>query len=172
MFFIADGCIGLLGAVLLVWLRLQGSFRGLAILVLFTLSGVLGVLADLQMLGAAQVFRLGSPALNVAWLDNLNTSGNWLSGASFLPCGVAAWLACGAARDAGVGRGWIAFTEFGAVYQIATGLISAAAFLTGQALLTDIALLAAIIGSPVFVTVWLTWMMREMSTFPNRRQPS
>jgi hypothetical protein len=44
--------------------------------------------------------------------------------------------------------------------------------LTGQALLTDIALLAAIIGSPVFVTVWLTWMMREMSTFPNRRQPS
>jgi hypothetical protein len=176
LFFVADGSIALLGAALLAWLRPQGGFRGLAILVLFALSGVMGVLADLQMLGAAQVFRLGSPALTpataAAWLDNLNTSGNWLSGASFLPCGVAAWLACGAARDAGVGRGWIAFTEFGAVYQIATGLVSAAAFLTGQAILTDIALLAAIIGSPVFVAVWLIWMMREMSTFPNRRKPS
>lgn len=170
LFFVADGSIALLGAALLAWLRPQGGFRGLAILVLFGLSGGLGILADLQMLGAAQVFRLGSPALSPAWLDNLNTSGNWLSGASFLPCGVAAWLACGAARDAGVGRGWIAFTAFGAVYQIATGLVSAAAFLTGQVVLTDIALLAAIIGSPVFATVWLTWMMREMSTFPNRRQ--
>jgi hypothetical protein len=176
LFFIADGCIALLGAALLVWLRPQGGFRGLAIVVLFALSGVLGVIADLQMLGAAQAFRLGSPALTpaaaAAWLDNLNTSANWLSGASFLPCGVAAWLARGAARDAGIGRGWIALTEVGAVYQIATGLVSAAAFLTGQAILTDIALLAAIIGSPVFVTIWLTWMMREMSTFPNRRQPS
>lgn len=176
LFFVADCSIALLGVALLAWLRPQPGFRGPAILVLFILSGVLGVLADVQMVGAAQIFRLGSPALTpataAAWLDGLNTSCNWLSASSFLPAGIGAWLACAAAQAAGAGRGWIALTRFGALYQIAIGLISAAAFLTGRAVLTDISLLAAIIGLPIFVAVWLVWMLREMTTHPNRRQRS
>lgn len=174
LFFVADGCIALLGAALLAWLRPSPSgFRGPAILVLFALSGLFGMLADLQMLGAAQAFRLGSPALAPdlagAWLDSLNSSCDWLSAASFLPAGIAAWLACAVARDAGVGPGWIALTRFGAVYQIATGLLSAISFLTRQSLLNDVALFAAIVGMPLFTAAWLFWMQREMSTFLHRR---
>lgn len=174
LFFVADGSIALLGVALLAWLRpAADGFRGPAILVLFGLSGLLGILADLQMLGAAQAFRLGSPALAPAlagaWLDSLNTGCNWLSAASFLPAGIATWLACAAARAAGVGQRWIALTRFGAVYQIATGLLSAASFLTPQSMLDDIALFAAIVGMPLFTAVWLAWMQHEMSTFLHRR---
>jgi hypothetical protein len=172
LFFVADCSIALLGAALVAWLPAARGFRGPAIVLLFALSGVLGVLADVEMVGAAQYFRLGSPALQpgdaAAWLDSLNTRCNWLSAASFLPAGIGAWMTCTAARAVGVGRGWIALTRFGALYQIATGVVSAAAFLTARNDLTDASLLAAIVGLPVFVTVWLIWMLREMTI--ERRQ--
>ncbi len=173
MFFVADGSIALLGAALAAWLQ-PGGFRGPAIVILFVLSGLLGMLADVQMVGAAQLFRLGSPALApataAAWLNDLNTSCNWISAASFLPAGIGALLACAAAQAIGVARGWIAFTRFGALYQIAAGLLSAVAFLTGWALLIDISLLVAIVGLPIFATIWLGWMLREMNARPNWRQ--
>jgi hypothetical protein len=176
LFFVADCGIALLGAVLVSWLGRPAGFRGAAIVLLFALSGMLGILADVQMVGAAQSFRLGSPALGpasaAAWLDTLNTSGNWLSTASFLPAGIGAWLVCAIAREAGVGRGWIALTRFGALYQIATGLISAAAFLSARLTLIDVSLVAAVFGLPVFVTIWLAWMLREMKLQPDRRQQS
>ena len=172
LFFVADCGIALLGAALVASVAPARGFRGPAIVLLFALSGMLGVLADVEMVGAAQFFRLGSPALQpgdaAAWLDSLNARCNWLSAASFLPAGIGAWLTCAAARAVGVGRGWIALTRVGAFYQIAAGVISAAAFLTGRPVLTDVSLLVAIVGLPIFVTVWLVWMLREMTT--NRRQ--
>lgn len=167
LFFVADCGIALLGAALVAWLRPAGGFRGPAIVLLFALSGVLGALADVEMLGAAQFFRLGSPALQpggaAAWLDSLNARCNWLSAASFLPAGIGAWLACAAARAGGVGHGWIALTRIGALYQIAAGVLCAAGFLTARPVLTDASLIAAIVGLPIFVTVWLVWMLREMT---------
>jgi hypothetical protein len=170
LFFVSDGAIALIGVSLAAWLRPGPGFRGPAMIVLFALSGVLGVLADLRMLGAAQLFRLGSPLLAPqtapAFLDDLNTTCNWLSAASFLPAGIATWLACPAARAAGAGEGWIALTRLGALYQIAAGLISAAAFLTQQPFLTNLALIAAVVGMPVFAAVWLGWMLQEMKSQP------
>jgi hypothetical protein len=170
LFFVSDGAIALIGVSLAAWLQPGPGFRGPAIIALFALSGVLGMLADLRMLGAAQLFRLGSPLLAPemapAFLDDLNTACNWLSAASFLPAGVATWLACAAARKASAGEGWIALTRFGALYQIAAGLISAAAFLTQQSFLTNLALIGAIVGMPVFAAVWLGWMLREMKSQP------
>jgi len=168
LFFLADSAIALLGVSLAAWLRPGAGFRGPAIMILFALSGMLGVLADVRMLGAAQLFRLGSPLLTVdvapAFLDELNTICNWLSAASFLPAGVATWLTCSAARTVGARSGWIALTQFGALYQIAAGLISAAALLSGQPFLTNLALIGAIVGMPIFAAVWLGWMLREMKS--------
>ncbi|OFX01466.1 MAG: hypothetical protein A3D94_22015 [Alphaproteobacteria bacterium RIFCSPHIGHO2_12_FULL_66_14] len=170
LFFVSDSAIALIGVSLAAWLRPGPGFRGPAMIVLFALSGVLGMLADLRMLGAAQLLRLGSPLLAPetapAFLDDLNTTCNWLSAASFLPAGIATWLACLAARTAGTGDGWIALTRLGALYQIAAGLISAAAFLTQQPFLTNLALIAAVVGMPVFAAVWLGWMLQEMKSQP------
>jgi hypothetical protein len=81
------------------------------------------------MVGATQLFRTGSPlvapANAAAFLDALNTSCNWLSAASFLPAALGTWLA---ARSAPASRGWIASTRVSALYQLATGLLSAASF--------------------------------------------
>ncbi|MDP2377859.1 hypothetical protein [Reyranella sp.] len=173
LFFLADSAIALLGVSLAAWLRPGAGFRGPAIMILFALSGMLGVLGDVRMLGAAQLFRLGSPLLTAdaapAFLDELNTTCNWLSAASFLPAGVATWLTCTAARATGVESGWIALTRFGALYQIAAGLISAAALLSGQPFLTNLALIGAIVGMPIFAAVWLGWMLREMKSQSHRK---
>lgn len=169
LFFVADGAIALIGVSLAAWLRPPG-FRAPAMIVLFALSGMLGMLGDVQMLAAAQLFRLGSPLLAPdaapAFLDALNTGCNWLSAASFLPGGIATWLACRPARAAGAGSGWIAFTRLCALYQIAAGLVCAAALLTAQPFLNNLALLGAIVGMPVFATVWLCWMLHEMKSQP------
>lgn len=169
LFFVADSAIALIGVSLAAWLRPPG-FRAPAMIVLFALSGMLGVLGDVQMLGAAQLFRLGSPLLTPevapAFLDGLNATCNWLSAASFLPAGIATWLACRAAQAAGAGNGWIAFTRLGALYQIAAGLVCAAALITAQPFLNNLALLSAIAGMPVFATVWLGWMLHEMKSQP------
>lgn len=168
LFFVSDTAIALIGVSLAAWLRPGPGFRGPAMMVLFALSGLLGMLADLRMLGAAQLFRFGSslltPEAAPVFLDELNTTCNWLSAASFLPAGIATWLACSTARTASVRGGWISFTRFGALYQIAAGLVSAAAFLTQQPFLTNLALLGAIVGMPIFATAWLGWMLQEMKS--------
>lgn len=173
LFFVADCGIALLGASLAAWLRPEAGFRGLAIVVLFILSGTLGVAGDVRMLAAAQLFRIGSPFLApdsiAAWLDDLNATCNWLSAASFLPAGIATWLVCAAAATAAA-SGWIAFTRFAALYQIAAGLLSAASFLTQQTILTDLALIAAVVGMPILAVVWLGWMLHEMKRQPQRIQ--
>lgn len=163
LFFVADSAIALIGVSLAAWLRPEPGFRVQAMIVLFALSGMLGVLGDVRMLGAAQLFRLGSPLLTPetapAFLDDLNTTCNWLSAASFLPAGIATWLAC---RAAGASNGWIAFTRLGALYQVVAGLVCAAALITAQPFLNNLALLGAIVGMPVFATVWLSWMLHEV----------
>lgn len=166
LFFVADGAIALLGASLGAWLRIEGSFRGPAIGILFALSGLLGMLADIAMLGAAGLFRGDSPLLSTslapAFLDALNTACNFLSAASFLPAALAAWLLCVSAHARGVDVLWIGLTKFGAVYQLALGLASFAAFLFQQDFLLNLSLAGAIFGLPLFTIIWLVWALKEM----------
>lgn len=171
LFFVADCAIALMGVAVVVAVAPVGRFCGPAIIVLFALSGMLGVLADVRMVAAAQLFRTGSPLLApehaAAFLDDLGTACNWLSAASFLPAALATWLATRAAHASGA---WIAFTYVSAAYQLATGLLSSAAFFTARPLLDDLALVAAVVGMPLFAAVWLIWMLRDMKIRINREQ--
>lgn len=171
LFFVADCAIALMGVSVVAAVGPEGHFRGPAIVVLFALSGMLGVLADVRMMAAAQLFRTGSPLLSAvqaaAFLDDLNAACNWLSAASFLPAALATWLAARSARASG---GWIAFTRVSALYQVATGLLSAASFFVRQSLLADMALVAAVIGMPLVAAVWLVWMLRDMKTTINKER--
>lgn len=163
LFFVADCAIALMGVSVVAALAPRERFRSSAIIVLFALSGMLGMLADVRMMAAAQLFRTGSPLLSsnnaAAFLDDLDTTCNWLSAASFLPAAFATWIA---ARTTHASRGWIAFTHVSALYQLAIGLLSAASFFAPQPLLTELALVAAVIGMPLFAAVWLVWMLRDM----------
>lgn len=171
LFFAADCAIALMGVSVVAALDPAGRFRGPAIVVLFALSGMLGVLADMRMVAAAQLFQTGSPLLSAvhvaAFLDDLNTACNWLSAASFLPAALATWLA---ARSTRASAGWIAFTYVSALYQVATALLSAASFYMPQSLLADMALVAAVIGMPLFAAVWLVWMLSDMKTTINKER--
>lgn len=171
LFFVADCAIALMGVSVVAALAPEGRFRGPAIVMLFALSGVLGVLADVAMVGAAQLFWSGSPLLApahaAAFLDALNTSCNWLSAASFVPAGLGTWLA---ARSAPASRGWIAFTRISALYQLVTAMLSAASFFAPQSPLTDVALVAAVIGMPLLAAAWLIWMLRDMKNHISREQ--
>jgi hypothetical protein len=171
LFFVADCTIALMGVSVVAALPPEGRFRGPAIVLLFALSGTLGVLADVTMVGAAQLFWTGSPLLAAAnatgFLDALNSSCNWLSAASFLPAALGTWLA---ARSALASRGWIAFTRISALYQLVTGILSAASFFTPQSPFTDVALVAAVIGIPVFAAVWLVWMLHDLKNRISREQ--
>ena len=42
------------------------------------------------------------------------------------------------------------------------GALSALAYFASKALLTDLALAAAVVGMPVLAAVWLVWMLRDM----------
>jgi hypothetical protein len=66
------------------------------------------------------------------------------------------------AENAGVAGWWIALTRFLAIYQLFTGLLSAAAFLSAQAALNNAALALAIIGLPLFTLVWVAGMLHEI----------
>jgi hypothetical protein len=123
------------------------------------------------MVGAAQLFWTGSPLLApahaAAFLDALNTSCNWLSAASFVPAALGTWLA---ARLAPASRGWIAFTRISALYQLVTAMLSAASFFAPQSPLTDVALVAAVIGMPFLAAAWLIWMLRDLKNRISREQ--
>jgi len=166
LFFVADCAIAVMGVAVAAALDPEGRFRSSAIIVLFALSGLLGVLVDVRMVAAAQLFRTGSPvlspALATAFLDDLSTACNWLSAASFLPAALATWLAAKSVRASG---GWIAFTHVSALYQFVTGLVSAASFFAPQPPLGDIALATAVLGMPLFAAVWLVWMLRDMKSW-------
>ncbi|MGE0652279.1 MAG: hypothetical protein AB7P12_11080 [Alphaproteobacteria bacterium] len=163
LFFVSDCAIALLGVPPADWLMPGREIGGQVVVILFALSGLLGIVADVRMLAAAQLFRTGSALLAAAtaaqFLDDLNTTCNWLSAASFLPAGIATWLV--GAADGGRGA-WAAFSRLGGLYQIATGLLPAASFLVRHGWLSDFVLIMAAIGMPVFAAVWLIWMLREM----------
>lgn len=50
------------------------------------------------------------------------------------------------------------------VLRFAAGLVCATALITAQPFLNNLAVLGAIVGMPVFATVWLGWMLREMKS--------
>lgn len=170
LFLVSDGAIALLGVILCAWLRPASVLAAGAIVVLFALAGAFGMLADLQMLAAAQAFRDGSalltPEAAPGFLAHVTGMANWLSAASFFPPGLAALLVLAPAREAGVGRGWLEFTAFLAAYQIAVGTVSVAAFLSQNPFALDLALLGAVVGLPVLSLPWLGWMLREMKRRP------
>lgn len=176
LFLVADCAIALLGVPVMIWLREEG-YRGPAILLLFALSGIFGALMDLQMLAASQLFRNGSPLLEApaagAFIDWLNTMGNWLSAVSFLPPALACWLIATGAARAGASRPWIHFTRLVALYQLFTGLLAMLAFLWNQGDLLNISAILAVIILPLLTGLWLLWMLGEMkrSFFPPTSHP-
>ena len=164
--FVTDGTIALLGVMLCAWLK-PGSFlvRGMVI-ALFLLSGTFGLLGDIAMVAAAQVFRDGSALLTVefagAFLDGINISTNWVSAASIFPGGIAALIILPAARAAGVGHRWIQFTRVLGLYQIVLGFLCVFALLTQNAMALNLAVTGAAILLPVLCIPWLLWTLREM----------
>jgi len=163
LFFVADCAIALLGISVVVWLKPTG-YRGPAIISLFLVSGLLGMLVDLQMLATAQLIRTGSPLLQpesaAAFFSWMNTFSNWLSAASFLPPAIACLLIVPAARAAGIISAWISLNQFGAFYQFLTGIFAISAFLINQPTIIDASIVLAVLGMPIFTAVWLIWMIR------------
>jgi hypothetical protein len=167
---VTDGAIALLGVMLCAWLRPASLLVAGMLIVLFVLSGILGLLGDVAMLGAAQAFRDGSGMFTIqfagAFLDGLNISTNWVSAASIFPGGIAALIVLAPARDAGVGGRWIAFTRMLGGYQIVLSLGCGVALLSQNALALNLAVVGATIILPALCIPWLIWTLREMEKTP------
>lgn len=166
LFFVADGAIGLLGVLLMTWLSPRGGYRAMAMLVLFVLAGALGLVMDVEMLIAAQLFKSGSILLDAAsaesFLGRLNASTAWFSTASFLLSGCASWLVGPLAERAGAGRRWIAFTRMLAIYQILVSALLASATISAGPGLAWLALVAGVIVMPILASLWLAGLLREL----------
>lgn len=164
--FVTDGTIALLGVMLCAWLK-PSSFlvRGMVI-ALFLLSGTFGLLGDIAMMAAAQVFRDGSALFTVefasAFLDGINVSTNWVSAASIFPGGIAALIILPSARAAGVDHRWIWFTRMLGLYQLILGLGCVFALLTQNAMALNLAVTGAAILLPALCIPWLLWTLHEM----------
>lgn len=163
-FLIADGAVALLGVSVTAALALDGHFRRAAIVVLFALSGMLGGLADIRMVAAAQLLHTGSPLFTPAnaetFLEELNAACNWLSVGSFLAAALGTLLAAHAAHAS---VGWTTFTKASAAFQLATAVLSAVSFFAPTPLLTGFVVAAAVIGTPLLAAAWLFWMLRIMN---------
>ncbi len=166
LFLITDCAIALLGVLLMAWLAPQGGYRGWAMVVLFALAGVLGLVMDVTMLTAAQLFRspslLGDAAAIAVVLGWLNATTAWFSAASFALSGGASLLVAPLATDAGVGRRWIAFTRGLAVYQLLVSAIITLATLTAAPMLGWLAVIFGVVGTPILASLWLVGLMKEI----------
>lgn len=164
--FVTDGAIALLGVMLCAWLRPTSLLVSGMVIALFVLSGIFGLLGDVAMVAAAQVFRDGSamfsPEFAGAFLDGLNLITNWVSAASIFPGGIAALLILTAAREAGVGLRWIGFTRMLGYYQIALGLGCVFALLSQNEFALNLAVTGAAILLPALCIPWLLWTLREI----------
>ncbi|MCD8504936.1 MAG: hypothetical protein LRY56_04860 [Burkholderiaceae bacterium] len=163
---VTDGTIALLGVMLCTWLRPASLLVSGMVIALFVLSGIFGLLGDVAMVAAAQVFRNGSamfsPEFAGAFLGGINLSTNWVSAASIFPGGIAALLILAAARKAGVGLRWIRFTRMLGFYQILLGLGCVFALLSQNALALNLGVIGAAILLPALCIPWLLWTLREM----------
>ena len=131
---------------------------------------MLGVLADVAMVGAAQLFRTGSPLLApanaAAFFDALNACCNWLSAASFLSAALGTWLAARSASDQPrLDRLHLHFGAIPARHRAALRRL-----LRRQPLLADVALVMAVIGIPLFAAVWVIRLLRDMKNRISREQ--
>jgi hypothetical protein len=166
LFLVADCAIGLLGVLLMAWLAPHGGYRAWAVVVLFALAGTLGLVMDVTMLTAAQLFRspslLGDAATIAIALGWLNASTAWFSAASFALSGCASLLVVPLARRAGAGRRWIAFTRALAVYQILVSAIIVLATLSATVALGWLSVIFGVVGTPVLASLWLLGLMREI----------
>lgn len=164
--FVTDGTIALLGVMLCAWLRPASLLVSGMVIALFVLSGIFGLLDDVAMVAAAQVFRDGSamfsPEFAGAFLDGVNLGTNWVSAASIFPGGVAALLILASAREAGVSLGWIRFTRMLGYYQILLGFGCVFALLSQSAFALNLAVTGAAILLPALCIPWLLWTLREM----------
>ena len=140
LFLIADLAIALLGVVLVAWLSPARGARAIAMIGLFALAGVLGMVMDVEMLVAAQTFRSGS----------------------FAASGAASSLIGPMAERAGAGARWIALTRALAIYPIAVALVIAAGAITAAPWLELLALVFGVVGMPILASLWLRGLVREV----------
>ncbi len=166
LFFVADSAIGGLGALLMAWLSPRGGYRAMAMVVLFILAGVLGLVMDVEMLIAAQLFKSGSlldnPALAGIFLEWLNATTAWFSAGSFVLSGCASWLIGPLAERAGAARRWIAFTRALAVYQLLVGLLLVSATISAEPIPAGMAVVTGAIVMPILASLWLVGLLREL----------
>jgi hypothetical protein len=166
LFLIADLAIALLGVVLVAWLSPARGARAIAMIGLFALAGVLGMVMDVEMLVAAQTFRSGTvlqdPAAADVFLDRINALTAWLSAGSFAASGAASSLIGPMAERAGAGARWIALTRALAIYQIAVALVIAAGAITAAPWLELLALVFGVVGMPILASLWLRGLVREV----------
>jgi hypothetical protein len=169
--FVTDGAIAMLGVMLCAWLRPASLLVSGMVIILFVLSGTFGLMGDVAMVAAAQVFRDGSamiaPEFAGAFLDGLNTSTNWVSAASIFPGGIAALMILAPARDAGVGHRWIAFTRMLGFYQIILAAVCVFSLLSQNSLALNLAVIGAVIILPALCVAWLVWTLQEMKKNPH-----
>lgn len=144
--FVTDGAIAVLGVMLCVWLRPASPLVAGMVILLFVLSGTLGLLGDVAMVGAAQVFRDGSamfsPGLAGAFLNGLNISTNWVSAASIFPGGIAALMILAP--------------------------VCVFSLLSQDSLALNLAMIGAAVILPTLCIAWLVWTLQEMKKTPPR----
>lgn len=166
LFLITDCAIALLGVLLMAWLAPQGGYRAWAMVVLFALAGMLGLVMDIVMLAAAQLFRssslLGDAASIAAVLSGLSATTAWFSAASFALSGGGSLLVAPLALGASVGRRWIAFTRALAIYQILVSVLIVLATLTAAPPLGWLAVIFGVVGTPILASLWLLGLMKEI----------
>jgi hypothetical protein len=166
LFLVADLAIALLGVVLAAWLSPARGARAIAMIGLFALAGVLGMVMDVEMLVAAQTFRSGAvlqdPAAADVFLARINTLTAWLSAGSFAASGAASLLIGPMAERAGAGAPWIRLTRALATYQVAVAVVIAAAAITASSWLELLALAFGVIGMPILASLWLRGLVREI----------
>ena len=166
LFVVADCAIALLGVLLMAWLAPGGGYRAWAMVVLFALAGTLGLVLDITMLTAAQLFRAPTLLVDATTIATvlgwLNAATAWLSAASFALSGAASLLAVALAEDGGAGRRWTAFTRVLAFYQLAVSAIIVLATLTAATLFGWLAVIFGVVGTPILASVWVLGLMKEI----------
>jgi hypothetical protein len=166
LFFVADAAIACLGVLLMAWLAPLGGYRALAMVILFALAGALGLVMDVGMLVAAQLFRSGAllrgPPAGEIFLGVLNAATAWLSAATFLLSGCASSLVAPLAARAGAARSWIGLTRVLAAWQIAVSAVIAWSAISAAPLAAWLSLGMGVVATPLLASLWLAGLVREV----------